>query len=40
MIIPAIGIMTVSERVCIMENMLLFHACGVAPTSAAMLLTL
>src|SRR3712207_7596163 len=36
---PAMGTITFSERVCIMENMLAFHPCGVCPTSAAIVPT-
>ena len=36
MIIPAMGTITVSDRLWIMEKIPLFHSCGVWPTCAAM----
>ena len=36
---PAMGTITFSDNVRIMENMLAFHACGVLPTSAAIVPT-
>ena len=36
---PAIGTITFSDNVRIMENMLAFHPCGVCPTSAAIVPT-
>ena len=36
---PAMGTITFSLRVCIMENIFAFHPCGVCPTSAAIVPT-
>ena len=36
---PAIGTITFSDNVLIMENTFAFHACGVLPTSAAIVPT-
>ena len=36
---PAMGTITFSDKLCIMENMPAFHPCGVCPTSAAIVPT-